>query len=74
MPKLPVVKPREAIKAIKKCGFSFDHSVGSHRAFYNSNRTLRVTIAYHNKPIKKGTLSSIIKQAGLTVKEFIELL
>jgi len=74
MPKLPIVKPREVIKAIKKCGFVFDHSVGSHRAFYNTDRSLRVTIAYHNKPIKKGTLSSIIKQAGLTVGEFIELL
>lgn len=74
MPKLPIVKPKEAIKAIKKCGFVLDHTTGSHRAFYNSDRTLRVTIAFHNKPIKKGTLSSIIKQAGLTVEEFIELL
>lgn len=74
MPKLPIIKPREAIKAIRKCGFIFDHAVGSHRAFYNSDRTLRVTIAFHNKLIKKGTLSNIIKQAGLTVEEFIELL
>jgi predicted RNA binding protein YcfA (HicA-like mRNA interferase family) len=46
MPKLPVIKPKEAIKAIRKCGFILDHATGSHQAFYNSDRTLRVTIAF----------------------------
>jgi predicted RNA binding protein YcfA (HicA-like mRNA interferase family) len=33
----------------------------------------RVTVAYHNKPLKRGTLASIIRQAGLTVEQFNEM-
>jgi len=35
---------------------------------------LRVSVPYHNKDLKPGTLASIIAQAGLTVKEFVDLL
>lgn len=34
----------------------------------------RVVIPYHNKDLKPGTLASVIKQSGLTVEEFVELL
>jgi predicted RNA binding protein YcfA (HicA-like mRNA interferase family) len=33
-----------------------------------------VTIAYHATDLKPGTLRAIIKQAGLTVERFLELL
>ena len=33
----------------------------------------RVTVPMHRKELKKGTLRAIIRQAGLTVEEFIEL-
>ncbi len=35
---------------------------------------LRVTVPYHNKDLKPGTVASIIVQAGLTVEEFVSLL
>jgi len=35
---------------------------------------LRVVIAYHNRELKRGTLHAIIKQAGLTLGQFLELL
>jgi len=35
--------------------------------------TLRVT-AYHNKDLKRKTLESIIKQAGLTNEDFLKCL
>ena len=38
------------------------------------DKTIRVTVPVHRKDIKIGTLSSILKQAGLTVEEFRELL
>jgi predicted RNA binding protein YcfA (HicA-like mRNA interferase family) len=34
----------------------------------------KVTVAYHNEDLKRGTLRAIIAQAGLTVPEFIALL
>jgi len=33
-----------------------------------------ITVPIHNKDLKKGTLRSIIKETGLTVKEFMDLL
>ena len=38
------------------------------------NTLLRVTIPMHNKDVPAKTLKSIIRQAGMTVEEFIDLL
>ena len=35
---------------------------------------MRVTLPWHNKDLKRGTLASIIDQAGYTTDEFAELL
>lgn len=74
MPKPPVVKPKELIKALKKKGFEIDHISGSHYIMYNADKTLRTTIAYHNKPIKRKTVMSILKSANISVEELKELL
>lgn len=74
MPKPPVVKPKELIKALKKKGFVVDHISGSHYVMYNSEKTLRAVIAYHNKPIKRKTIMSILKSANISVEELKELL
>ena len=74
MPKLPVVKPKEVIKVIKKAGFIYKRSNGSHQLFYHLEKGLRVTIASHNKDLKPKTLLSILKQAQLSIDQFNELL
>ncbi len=73
MPKLPVVKPKEVIKAIKKAGFTLHHIKGSHHYFFDPTKTFRVTIAYHNKDLKPKTLSGILDQAQLSIEEFNKL-
>jgi predicted RNA binding protein YcfA (HicA-like mRNA interferase family) len=35
---------------------------------------LRVTLPYHTRDLKRGTLVSIIEQAGLTTEAFMDLL
>jgi predicted RNA binding protein YcfA (HicA-like mRNA interferase family) len=47
---------------------------GSHRVQMPNGETL--TIPYHVKPglLKPGLLSACIKQAGLTLEDFVELL
>jgi predicted RNA binding protein YcfA (HicA-like mRNA interferase family) len=74
MPRVPRIRPKKAIKALKKAGFFIDHQTGSHVILYKDNNSSPVTVPYHNKDLKVGTMSSIIKQAGLTVQEFIDLL
>jgi predicted RNA binding protein YcfA (HicA-like mRNA interferase family) len=70
--KLPVIRPKKVIKALERNGFYIHHTTGSHYILKKEN--FRVTVPYHNKDLKPGTLASIIEQAGLTVKEFLDLL
>ncbi len=70
--KLPALKPKIVIKALERNGFYIHHMTGSHYILKKGN--LRVTVAYHNKDLKPGTMASIIKQCGLSVEEFLDLL
>jgi predicted RNA binding protein YcfA (HicA-like mRNA interferase family) len=70
--KLPSLKPKKVIKALERNGFYVHHITGSH--YILKKGKMRVTIAYHNKDLKPGTLASIIAQSGLTVEEFLDLL
>jgi predicted RNA binding protein YcfA (HicA-like mRNA interferase family) len=71
---LPVVSSRELVNALRKIEYVLDRQRGSHlilRQQVAPHR--RLTIPDHSE-IAKGTLRAIIRQAGLTVDEFRELL
>ncbi len=60
------MKVREAIKLIERDGWFLDRTRGSHRHFKHRQKRGIVTIAGHpNVDIPRGTLNSILKQAGL---------
>ena len=74
MSRLPQVSGRGVVKVLRKIGYEQDHMRGSHivmRHVESPHR--RITVPDHN-PVAKGTLRAIIRQAGLTVEEFISLL
>jgi len=74
MSKLPVTSGKQVVKALSKIGYDFDHQRGSHIILrQNIEPYRRVTIPEH-KEIAKGTLRSIIRETGLTVTEFVDLL
>ncbi|MBU4255386.1 MAG: type II toxin-antitoxin system HicA family toxin [Acidobacteria bacterium] len=77
MPKLPILSSKELIKVLKKIGFGEAprRGKGSHHAFVKktSEQTYLVIIPI-KKEIPRGTLLSIIEQAGLSKDEFIKLL
>lgn len=58
------MKPKEIIKRLEKEGWKFKDSNGSHRHYIHPTTKGKVTVPYHNKDLKKGTLNSIYKQAG----------
>jgi predicted RNA binding protein YcfA (HicA-like mRNA interferase family) len=69
---------KELIKALEKLGYEQTRQVGSHvRLTTKEKGTHHITIPYH-KPIKVGTLSSILKEVavhfGTTKEELIERL
>jgi len=72
MNRLPSLKPKKVIQALQRAGFYEDHVRGSHHYFKHPNNShLLVVVPYHNKDLKRGTLLSIIAQAGMTIDEFI---
>ena len=73
--KLPVISGREAVKALERAGFIVIQQRGSHIRLKKTTKeeVIKLTIPLH-RTLKRGTLSRIIKDAGLTVEEFVELL
>ena len=60
------MKVKEAIKLIEKNGWFMVRMKGSHRQFKHANKHGVVTIAGKiNDDLAKGTLQSILRQAGL---------
>ncbi len=68
MPKIPSLTSEEIIKLLIRNGFELDHQTGSHRVYYNKTTKKRVTVPYHKRELPRGTLLSILKQAGLKEK------
>lgn len=73
MPKLPVLKPREMISLLEKSGFKIVKSEGSHFRFHHPDGR-RATVAFHNKPLKRGTLKSILRQSEHTIDNLYDFL
>ncbi len=64
------MKVREAIKLIESDGWYLVSTKGSHRQFKHAVKKGRVTIAGNlGDDLAKGTLNSILKQAGLKEKK-----
>jgi predicted RNA binding protein YcfA (HicA-like mRNA interferase family) len=73
MSKLPVISGSDCIKALSKIGFEVYRQRGSHITMVGKSPPSQTTIPNH-KEIDRGTLRAIIRQVGLTVEEFVELL
>ena len=67
---LPNTKSKEIIKILEKNGFALIRQKGSHR-FYRKG-AIGLTVPYHKKDLKPGTLCAILKQAGLSVDDLIK--
>lgn len=74
MNKLPIVSGLDAVKVFAKLGYQIDHQTGSHVILRHKEPPhRRLTIPAH-KELAKGTLRAIIREAGITVEQFTELL
>jgi len=64
------ITPKKLLNFLKKKGFYIHHQVGSHIVpKHSGDESKRVTLPMHNKDLKPGTLSSILKQAGIDKNE-----
>jgi predicted RNA binding protein YcfA (HicA-like mRNA interferase family) len=72
--RLPSVRPRQLIKILEKNGWKLSRSKGSHHHFIHPDRPNVITVAVHAKDLKRGTLSGILADAGISRDEFLRLL
>jgi predicted RNA binding protein YcfA (HicA-like mRNA interferase family) len=70
VPKLPGINHKQAIRALEKAGFRVVRQ-GKHIVLSDGNRILTVPRA---NPVNAITMAGIVRDAGLTLEEFRELL
>jgi predicted RNA binding protein YcfA (HicA-like mRNA interferase family) len=73
MSKLPHISGKECIQALSKVDFYIKRQTGSHVILRRDDPFAQVVVPDHRE-LDSGTLRAIIRQAGLSVDEFIELL
>jgi predicted RNA binding protein YcfA (HicA-like mRNA interferase family) len=72
--RLPAMTYREVTGHLRAVGFVFDRQArGSHEIWYNPQTRRRTTVPHHPGHLPRGTLRAIIREAGLTVDEFLGL-
>lgn len=70
--RLPSLRARQVIAALRRAGFVLIRQSGSHAHFRKG--TLTVTIPVHSGDLHRTVLSSILRQARMTPAEFLDLL
>lgn len=74
MSALPRISGRKIVAALSKAGYEKDRQKGSHIVLRQVEAPHRRIVVPDHDEVAKGTLRAIIKQTGLTVEEFKELL
>ena len=70
MPKLPGLNHLRAVKALQKSGFRIDRQS---KHIFMSKGERRVVVP-RNNPIDAYTMAAIVRDAGLSIEDFRELL
>jgi len=73
MPHLPVVSGRQARRAFEKDGWVFNRQRGSHMILVKANVPANLSVPDHRE-LDRGLLRGLIRDAGLTVDQFLALL
>ncbi len=74
MPPLPVISGAEAVKAFGKIGYEFSHQTGSHMILRSQEPPHRHLSIPNHKELGRGLLRGLIRDAVLTIEEFLKLL
>lgn len=75
MPKLPIISGKQAIKSFEKIGYQVVRQRGSHiRMRHKSDSSKQpLTIPLH-KTLGKGLIRKLLRDAELSLEEFLKLL
>lgn len=73
MASLPVLSGREVVKAFSRDGWELARQRGSHMILVKTGHLASLSVPDHRE-VAKGTLRSLIRSAGCSVEEFLDLL
>lgn len=73
MGKLGNISGKDAVKVFQKLGWQVIGQVGSHVVMVKTGIRVNLSIPQH-KELSVGTLRALIRNAGLTVDEFLTML
>lgn len=70
-----MLHPRKVNKALAKVGWKKDRQKGGEYIKYKEGHPNPIAVPYHgSEDVKRGTLSKILKAAGISREEFLKLL
>ena len=65
---------REAVKRLKRLGFQFHRqAAGSHEIWHNPKSGHYTTLPNHPGDLPEGTLRAVLKQAEVSVEDFLAI-
>ena len=73
MPRMPSISSKEAIRSLERLGFEQIRQTGSHVVMKKENEEGEIgCVVPLHRELKVGTLSSILKQAQVSIEEFTD--
>jgi predicted RNA binding protein YcfA (HicA-like mRNA interferase family) len=73
MAALPVLSGESAVRAFRRAGWAVDRQRGSHIIMIKAGHPASLSIPQHRE-LAPGTLRALIRAAGITVEQFLDLL
>ena len=74
MPSLPVISGDEAVRAFERLGYERVRQRGSHIRLMSDESGREPLTVPRKKELKRGMLRALIRDAGISVEDFMELL
>jgi predicted RNA binding protein YcfA (HicA-like mRNA interferase family) len=74
MPPVPAVSGTGLVKALERAGFVVTRVKGSHHRLKHPDGRATTVPVHRGRDVPKGTLRSVLEDAGLTVEELQKLL
>ena len=73
MPPIPVLRPREVVRAFEKLGWEVSRQRGSHIILTKPGHIATLSVPNH-PTVARGTLRSLIARSSMTVEVFLAAL
>ena len=71
---IPIIRATQMLAVLLKAGFVIVRQAGSHVRLKNYATGKATTVALHSKDLTRKTITTILKQAEISVETFLKLL